>query len=85
MLHPLLSASGSGKPKLLDQVRDTIRLRHYSLGMEQAYSDWIRRFTLFHNKIISGRAWSFRRAAKSDRQGRRGDWLPNPKNPRHPR
>ena len=56
MLHPLLSASGSGKPKLLDQVRDTIRLRHYSLRMEQAYSDWIRRFTLFHNKIIGSRA-----------------------------
>jgi len=49
MLHPLVSASGSAKPKLLDQVRDTIRLRHYSLRMEQTYSDWIRRFTLFHN------------------------------------
>jgi len=39
-----------GKPKLLDQVRDTIRLKHYSLRTEQAYSDWIRRFILFHNK-----------------------------------
>src|SRR6267378_2900728 len=29
----------SAKPKLLDQVRDAIRLRHYSLRMGQAYSD----------------------------------------------
>jgi len=38
------------KPKLLDQVRDAIRLRHYSIRTEQAYTDWIRRFILFHNK-----------------------------------
>ena len=37
-------------PKLLDQVRDTIRLRHYSLRTEQAYADWIKRFILFHGK-----------------------------------
>jgi integron integrase len=39
-----------GKPKLLDQVRDAIRLRHYSIRTEQAYTDWIKRFILFHNK-----------------------------------
>jgi integron integrase len=38
------------KPKLLDQVRDTIRLKHYSFRTEQIYVDWIRRFILFHNK-----------------------------------
>jgi integron integrase len=37
-------------PKLLDRVRGAIRLRHYSIRTEQAYSDWIRRFILFHNK-----------------------------------
>jgi integron integrase len=40
----------SGKPKLLDQVHDAIRLRHYSIRTEQAYTDWIKRFILFHDK-----------------------------------
>lgn len=38
------------KPRLLDQVRDRIRLKHYSIRTEQAYVDWIRRFILFHGK-----------------------------------
>jgi len=38
------------KPKLLDQVRDVLRRRHYSIRTEQAYTDWIRRFILFHGK-----------------------------------
>jgi integron integrase len=38
------------KPKLLDQVRNAIRLRHYSIRTEQVYVDWIKRFILFHNK-----------------------------------
>ena len=38
------------KPKLLDQVRDTIRRKHYSIRTEQSYIDWIRRFILFHRK-----------------------------------
>ena len=46
----LAPGAAPGKPKLLDQVRDTIRLKHYSLRTEQAYTDWIRRFILFHNK-----------------------------------
>jgi len=37
-------------PKLLDQLRAEIRVRHYSLRTEQAYVDWVRRFILFHNK-----------------------------------
>jgi len=40
----------SGKPKLLDQVRMKIRQKHYSIRTEQAYTDWIRRFILFHGK-----------------------------------
>ncbi|NJL46765.1 MAG: integron integrase [Leptolyngbyaceae cyanobacterium SM2_5_2] len=36
--------------KLLDQVRDAIRLRHYSYRTEQSYVGWIRRYILFHNK-----------------------------------
>src|SRR5437763_12467869 len=38
------------KPKLLDQVRDVIRRKHFSIRSEQSYVDWIRRFILFHNK-----------------------------------
>jgi integron integrase len=38
------------KRKLLDQVRDVIRLKHYSIRTEQTYVMWIRRFILFHKK-----------------------------------
>ncbi|HEX8503694.1 MAG TPA: integron integrase [Pyrinomonadaceae bacterium] len=38
------------KPKLRDRVHGVARLRHLSLGTEKAYSDWIRRFILFHRK-----------------------------------
>lgn len=36
------------KLKLLEQVREVMRLKHYSLRTERAYSDWIRRFVKFH-------------------------------------
>lgn len=36
------------KPKLLDQVREQIRLRHYSIRTETVYLDWVRRFIRFH-------------------------------------
>jgi integron integrase len=36
--------------QLLDQVRDAIRLKHYSYRTEQSYVGWIRRYILFHNK-----------------------------------
>lgn len=38
------------KPKLLNQVRNVIRTKHYSIRTEQAYTDWIRRYICFHNK-----------------------------------
>ena len=37
--------------KLLDQVREVIRKKHYSIRTEQAYVDWIRRYL----KIAVGR------------------------------
>lgn len=37
-------------PRLLDQVRAWLRLRHYSLRTEQAYIGWIRRFILANGK-----------------------------------
>jgi integron integrase len=38
------------KPKLLDQVRQAIRTRHYSYMTEKAYVGWIKRFIFFHDK-----------------------------------
>jgi Phage integrase, N-terminal SAM-like domain len=38
------------RPKLLDRVRQAIRLRHYSRRTEQAYVAWIRRFIVFNGK-----------------------------------
>ncbi len=40
--------------RLLDQVRDAIRLKHYSIRTEEADVDWIKRFILFH-KTPEGR------------------------------
>ena len=37
-------------PKLLDRVRNAVRVRHYSPRTEEAYVMWIRRFILFHGK-----------------------------------
>ena len=36
--------------KLLDLVRDAIRLKHYSYRTEQIDVGWIRRYIRFHNK-----------------------------------
>jgi len=36
--------------RLLDRVREAIRVRHYSIRTEHTYVDWIRRFVLFHEK-----------------------------------
>ena len=38
------------KPRLLDRVREALRIRHYSRRTEEAYIAWIRRYILFHNK-----------------------------------
>ena len=40
----------ASRPKLLDQVRHAIRMRHYSRRAEQTYVAWTRRFILFHRK-----------------------------------
>ena len=36
------------QPKLLDQVRERIRVKHYSLRTEDSCLRWIRRFLRFH-------------------------------------
>jgi len=37
-------------PRLLDQLRDKLRLKHYSIRTEAQYTQWVRRFILFHDK-----------------------------------
>jgi hypothetical protein len=36
------------KLKLMDQVKEVMRLKHYSIRTERCYSDWIRRYVHFH-------------------------------------
>jgi len=45
-----MTAEPNRPVKLLDQVRHTLRLGHYSPRTEEAYLGWIRRFILFHQK-----------------------------------
>lgn len=44
------SVAPESAPKLLDQVRDRLRLKHYSIRTEQAYLHWVKRYILFHGK-----------------------------------
>ncbi len=37
-------------PKLLDQMRDRLRVKHYSIRTETQYLQWVKRFILFHKK-----------------------------------
>jgi hypothetical protein len=52
MSDPSDSSEGAApRPvKLLDQVREKLRLLHYAIRTEEAYVDWIRRYILFHGK-----------------------------------
>ena len=38
------------KKPLLEQMRDALRVRHYSIRTETSYLDWVKRFILFHDK-----------------------------------
>jgi integron integrase len=40
--------------KLLEQLSDALRTRHYSYRTEQTYIDWVRRYILFHQKRHPG-------------------------------
>ena len=42
--RPFSPPQTTTKPKLLDQVRDVLRRKHYSMRTEQSYVDWIKRF-----------------------------------------
>ena len=36
--------------KLLDRIREQLRLKHYSYRTEETYLHWIKRYILFHKK-----------------------------------
>ena len=38
----------SNDKKILDEVREVMRLHHYSIHTERSYCEWIRRFVLYH-------------------------------------
>jgi len=42
--------TSSQPKKLLDQVRDKIRFKHYSLSTENTYISWVKQFILYHGK-----------------------------------
>ncbi len=47
----IISIMMNPKPeKLLDRVREIIRLKGYSQKTEQAYLNWIKQYILFHDK-----------------------------------
>lgn len=52
MVHPNLPDKNDTikPPKLLDQVRDKLRVKHYAIRTEQTYVDWIKRYIFFHGK-----------------------------------
>jgi integron integrase len=43
-----LPPASARAPRLLDQLRDSLRVRHYALRTEQAYVDWVKRFIRYH-------------------------------------
>lgn len=45
-----MNTSVAQPPRLLDLMRETLRMRHYGLRTEQAYRHWTKRFIYFHGK-----------------------------------
>ena len=46
---PHADTTAPPKPKLLDQLRESLRSRHYSRRTEQTYCQWVKRFIFFHH------------------------------------
>jgi len=47
---PSEPADPPSPPKLLDPLRERLRVQHYALRTERACVDWARRYILFHGK-----------------------------------
>jgi hypothetical protein len=65
---------GQEAPKLLDELRAAIRLRHYSIRTEHAYCDWVVRYLRYHGSrlpmAIPNNNGSIHRRDRRDRKGR---------------
>jgi hypothetical protein len=48
---PSQIVSAAQPPRLLDQLRDRLRLRHYSLGTEQTYVNWVYESSTFGTRV----------------------------------
>lgn len=46
---PLKLNAETPPPKLLNQLRERIRLKHYSIRTEQSYVQWVKRYIIFHD------------------------------------
>jgi hypothetical protein len=67
-----MGALPSGEPRLLDQVGQAMRLRHYSPRTEEAYLAWIRRFIVYHGKRHPGELGADEVTAGAPCRSRRG-------------
>jgi hypothetical protein len=67
----------SEQPKLLDRVREELRVRHFSCRTEDAYVMWIRRFILHHGKRAAGYAPRYATGYAADWHGGVSDILPS--------
>jgi hypothetical protein len=38
------------KARLFDQIREVMRFHHYAIRTEKAYTQWIKRFLVFHRQ-----------------------------------
>jgi integron integrase len=52
MVHPNFpdKSTAANPPKLLDLVRDRLRVKHYSIRTEESYLGWIKRYIYFNGK-----------------------------------
>ena len=60
------SSSSAPSHRLLDRVREVIRIKHYSIRTELAHVQWIRRFILFYGKRHPSEMGAPERAFLSD-------------------
>jgi hypothetical protein len=49
-MDEVLGSHAAKAPRLLEQVRDAIRRRHYSIRTEETYVHWIKRFIYFSGR-----------------------------------
>lgn len=50
MAGPATAQQEKREPRLLDRLREALRVRHMSKRTEEAYVQWVRRYILFHGK-----------------------------------